>query len=307
MKTKRERRAYNAAYRKKNRRRLLAQDRARYKRLKKNKRKFAAMRAKRAPYYAAYRKTHKQEAAAASAAHYKKNRRKLLATRKARYRRQKREVARWGVTYYKKNKRRIAATHATYNEKNKRKNKERAAKWRNTLSGQLSARTHNHKRRTQKYAAPYIPHEARPPSDGRCPCCRVKMNQKGRKPRAPSLDHILALNSGGHHVPGNSWITCHLCNWIKRDRPLSYLLDRLKLSKAARRRVYRIVRKIRSEASSQSVSERGRISDAERVRVAGRRSNLRASPPLLSAYSLPHPTPDLGLSLPGPSYSLAFV
>jgi 5-methylcytosine-specific restriction endonuclease McrA len=36
----------------------------------------------------------------------------------------------------------------------------------------------------------------------------------------PSLDHIIPLARGGHHVPGNTQIICHSCNASKKHRPL---------------------------------------------------------------------------------------
>ena len=181
----------------------------------------------------------------------KKNKRKIAARKAAYYKKNKHRIAARNKIFYKRNRRKILAQKTIYGKKNRHRISIRQAIWGRTPQGRASWRAHGYKRRTLKLSMPCIIHETRAPTDGRCPCCRVKMISYHRK-HAPSLDHIVALNDGGHHIPGNTWIICRSCNSTKNDKPLSYLLDRLKLSKAARRRVYRIVRSIRRRRESSS-------------------------------------------------------
>jgi 5-methylcytosine-specific restriction endonuclease McrA len=128
---------------------------------------------------------------------------------------------------------------AAFYQAHKAKIETRKAIYRKTLKGIEVKRNDNSKRRAQKHSAPYLAHPLPSPADGRCPCCRVKMVQ-GHKRHGPSLDHIVSLEHGGHHVPINTWIICKSCNSSKHANPLLNLLDRLKVSKAARRKLLQI-------------------------------------------------------------------
>jgi 5-methylcytosine-specific restriction endonuclease McrA len=49
----------------------------------------------------------------------------------------------------------------------------------------------------------------------------------------PSLDHIIPLARGGHHVPGNTQMICLSCNLSKHAKPLDEWL-RQRANEAAR-------------------------------------------------------------------------
>ncbi|WP_353962043.1 HNH endonuclease [Mycolicibacterium houstonense] len=54
----------------------------------------------------------------------------------------------------------------------------------------------------------------------RCHLCGKKTDQtkKVPHPKAPTLDHIIPLASGGTHEPSNCRCACFLCNSLKGDR-----------------------------------------------------------------------------------------
>jgi len=73
-----------------------------------------------------------------------------------------------------------------------------------------------HKWRARKLAMPFIDHVPVMPRDRCCPDCGVKMVGRGHMSNAPSIDHIVSLYRGGHHVPSNTRIICFSCNSAKR-------------------------------------------------------------------------------------------
>ena len=263
-KNKRKVAASQAAWHKKNSAKVNARHREWHKR---NRRRVAAR-------GALWRKKNRVQNAARHAVYHRKNRRRIAAYRKKHNRKaatqrvkaawrkkNKLKIAKRHAAYWKENKVRLAAQHLAYCKRNKQELLAWNAAWRRTKEGRLAMSRHRAKRRALKYAAPYIAHVTPAPIDGRCPCCRTKM-VRGSKTRAPTLDHIVALNRGGHHVPGNTWIICQRCNSAKNDKPLSHLLDRLKLSKSARRRVLRIACQAVSNHTAEHFSRKSKGSRA---------------------------------------------
>jgi 5-methylcytosine-specific restriction endonuclease McrA len=103
------------------------------------------------------------------------------------------------------------------------------AKWQeaNPEYMRVAGRKASRKRRVLKRVLPYVEHVTPMPASGLCPYCRVPMIGKGHELNAPSLDHIVPLAKGGHHISENTMMICRQCNTIKGDRPLSYLLDKI--------------------------------------------------------------------------------
>ncbi len=81
-------------------------------------------------------------------------------------------------------------------------------------------------------SASYIPHTVPMPDDGLCPYCGVAMDGTYPAVNAPVIDHTIPLSKGGRHTPDNTLMICNRCNCIKRDRPVSYLLEKLHQSGA---------------------------------------------------------------------------
>lgn len=135
-------------------------------------------------------------------------------------------VAEKNARWHAKNRERANAASARWHDKNRDRANAASADWhdRHPEVHQKNSR----KRRVLKLAVPYVEHETPMPADGCCPHCRVPMIGKWPEPNMPVPDHIIPLNKGGHHVPENTMMICNRCNGIKGNRPLSYLLSRLK-------------------------------------------------------------------------------
>lgn len=62
--------------------------------------------------------------------------------------------------------------------------------------------------------------------DGRCNGCGKSFHRN-----ALTFDHILARKQGGTSKTENLQLLCRSCNSIKGDRPMSYLLNKVKNKK----------------------------------------------------------------------------
>ena len=81
---------------------------------------------------------------------------------------------------------------------------------------------HHARRRASKYAAPYEPvprSEIFEASDWRCWICELPVlrHLKNPHPMSASVDHIIPLSKGGHHVRSNLALAHLYCNIAKKD------------------------------------------------------------------------------------------
>jgi 5-methylcytosine-specific restriction endonuclease McrA len=148
----------------------------------------------------------------------------------------------WGQTpEYKAVKRayrqtsRYKAAKRAYEQTSEAKEKDRARRQRPEAKAAIATRRQKpkakalsrkatSKRRVLKRALPYIEHDTPMPADGCCPHCRVPMTGKYPASNFPTLDHIIPLDNGGHHVPENTMMICLECNTSKGTRPLEVFL-----------------------------------------------------------------------------------
>jgi|ERR1035437_4224493 5-methylcytosine-specific restriction endonuclease McrA len=133
------------------------------------------------------------------------------------------------TAYYSKHRREILARKANYYQKHKREIlAQKAANYklhirtdRQTPRSRAVKHASDRKRRVLKYGAVYVAHVTPMPANQRCPHCRVKMTGTWPATNTPTLDHILSLSRGGHHVPTNTQIICLSCNASKNTRPIA--------------------------------------------------------------------------------------
>jgi hypothetical protein len=93
-------------------------------------------------------------------------------------------------------------------------------------------RAKDRRRRAALYAAtsePYTQAEIAERDGYRCQLCgeAVAMGELVPHPKAPTIDHIVPLVSGGDDTRANIWLAHFLCNVRKGTRPLSEVLARL--------------------------------------------------------------------------------
>lgn len=56
-------------------------------------------------------------------------------------------------------------------------------------------------------------------------CCTPYEEWQYNRPSSPTVDHIVAVASGGSNEPGNLTICCHSCNMRKGDRGLAAFFE----------------------------------------------------------------------------------
>jgi 5-methylcytosine-specific restriction endonuclease McrA len=198
----------------------------------------------------------KAHVAAYKAKHYRENTESIAAQRAEYYKKNAQQIAQYHkrnilhvVEYRKKNATSITAQRAGYRKKNTVDIAARQADYRKENVEAITeyairynkehheiGRAIRHKRRAQKFSAHYIKHNTPMPADGCCPHCRVEMIGRTRKhgksdPNAPTQDHIIPLDKGGHHVPGNTMMICLECNNGKSNRSLAIFLKCPRLAK----------------------------------------------------------------------------
>jgi 5-methylcytosine-specific restriction endonuclease McrA len=82
---------------------------------------------------------------------------------------------------------------------------------------------HMHRRRAQKYRSPvewFSRTEIFVRDKWRCGICKkfVDRDLKYPHPQSPSLDHVIPLSRGGHHIRANAQLAHLQCNFNKHDR-----------------------------------------------------------------------------------------
>lgn len=89
----------------------------------------------------------------------------------------------------------------------------------------------NHRKRAKKYGVKYEPitfkklRKQKPRTT--CSYCDRKLifDNRDYNPLNATMDHIKPMANGGDHVVENLTICCSLCNSIKGDRPVEYLMS----------------------------------------------------------------------------------